>query len=190
MSDAALTPDTIVEAIAQVFAAEGSRAYLGEQVTMAQHMLQAAACAERAGAPDAEVAAALLHDIGHFTNVIPHKVLAEGRDNLHEDAGAAFLAPFFPPEVVDPVRHHVAAKRYLCTVKPDYLDRLSAASVHTLNLQGGTMTDAEARAFAANPHLDATLRVRVWDDQGKDPAMPHPDFDHYRPLLERLVVRG
>lgn len=182
------TRDTIVDFIEGIFLRRGAESYLGEAVSMAQHMLQAAACAERDGAPAAMVAAALLHDLGHYTNEMPDDVLMEGTNNYHEEAGANFLARFFPAEVVEPIRQHVATKRYLCAVDPAYFQRLSDASVYTLELQGGPMSEAEVAAFRANPYLEACVRVRHWDDEGKDPERAHPPFSHYRPLLASLVT--
>lgn len=182
-----LTPGTIVEFIGDIFARRGAESYLGERVTMSQHMLQAAQLAEEAGASERTIVAALLHDIGHYTNEFPDDALAQGTDNLHEEAGARVLAAFFPDEVTDPIRHHVAAKRYLCATDPAYFDKLSPASVHTLNLQGGPMDADEVRRFAAEPNLDAILQVRIWDDAGKDPARQTPGFDHYAPMIQRVA---
>ena len=181
------TATDIVDYLASLFESQGDQEYLGEQVSMATHMLQAALFAERQNASDAEIAAALLHDVGHFANDIDASVSEHGVDAHHEDAGADFLAKFFPPEVVEPIRQHVATKRYLCAVDPRYFDRLSPASVHTLNLQGGPMSATEVDEFEKNPHLQACIRVRKWDEAGKDPALAHPTFDHYVPLLQRLV---
>ena len=111
---ATLTPDNIVAFIADIFERRGADSYLGEQVTMSQHMLQGAQLAEQAGADDEIVAAALLHDIGHYTNEFPDDALERGIDNRHDEAGARVLERFFPDIVTDCVRHHVAAKRYLC----------------------------------------------------------------------------
>jgi len=182
-----LTANTIVDFIGDIFARRGAESYLGERVTMSQHMLQAALLAEQAGAAEPVIVSALLHDIGHYTNEFPEDALAQGTDNLHEEAGARVLAPFFPTSVTDPIRHHVAAKRYLCATDPDYFGKLSEASVHTLNLQGGPMSDLEATAFAQEPNLDAIVQVRIWDDQGKDPAITTPGFDHYAPMIQRVV---
>ncbi len=143
----ALPRGGIVALIADIFDRRGADSYLGEQVTMSAHMLQAAALAEAEAAPPALVAAALLHDIGHYTNEFPEDALERGIDNEHETAGARVLAPWFDADVTDPVRLHVAAKRYLCAVDPGYFARLSPASVHTLGLQGGPMAPAEIAAF-------------------------------------------
>ncbi|MBT3700092.1 MAG: HD domain-containing protein, partial [Alphaproteobacteria bacterium] len=163
MNEQSLSSDTIVEFIADIFARRGADSYLGEEVTMSEHMLQGAQLAEQAGADDALVAAALLHDIGHYTNEFPEDALDRGINNYHDSAGAAVLKAFFPATVVDCVRHHVAAKRYLCATDPAYHDRLSAASIHTLNLQGGPMTENEVAAFRTQAGLDAIVQVRLWD---------------------------
>lgn len=185
----ALNAGNIVDFIADIFHRRGAESYLGEQVTMSEHMLQSAQLAEQAGADEDTIAAALLHDIGHYTNEFPEDALEKGTDNLHEDAGAAVLAPFFPARVTDCVKYHVAAKRFLCATDPGYFGRLSPASVHTLNLQGGPMNGGEVADFAKNPNLDAILQVRIWDDQGKVKGMPTPPFAHYAPLLQRVVAR-
>lgn len=181
--------DTIVDFIGDIFARRGAESYLGEAVTMSQHMLQAARLAEVEDAGDELIAAALLHDIGHYTNEFPEDALARNIDNHHDTAGAMVLAPFFPAVVVDAVREHVAAKRYLCATDPDYYNRLSPASVHTLDLQGGPMNEEEQAGFRRHPNLEAILRVRLWDEAAKDPDVTTPSFTHYAPLLQRVVDR-
>lgn len=183
-----LDASTIVDFIADIFSRRGAESYLGEQVTMSQHMLQAAQLAEQAGASETVITAALLHDIGHYTNEFPDDALAQGTNNLHEEAGARVLAPFFPTTVTDCILHHVAAKRYLCATDPGYFAQLSPASVHTLNLQGGPMDNAEVAAFKKEPNLDAIVQVRIWDDLGKDPAITTPGFDHYAPMISRVAA--
>lgn len=182
-----LDAGNIVAFIGDIFARRGADSYLGEEVTMSQHMLQGAFLAEQAEAGDTLVAAALLHDIGHYTNEFPDDALARNIDNVHEEAGAAVIAPYFPTVVTDCVRYHVAAKRYLCATDPAYFGRLSEASVHTLNLQGGPMDAAEVAQMRKNPNLDAIVQVRIWDDLGKDPLMETPPFEHYAPMLQRVV---
>ena len=182
-----ISDDNIVDYIEDVFRRRGSESYLGEQVTMAQHMLQTAQCAELAGADGSQIVAALLHDIGHYKNEIPETSLAKGIDNFHEEAGANFLEDYFPISVVEPIRQHVAAKRYLCAVKSDYLERLSPASLHTLSLQGGAMNVKELQEFERNNYLEQSIQLRYWDDNGKDPDREHPPFSYYRSLVETLV---
>lgn len=185
----ALDPGNIVAFIADIFERRGADSYLGEQVTMSQHMLQAASLAEQAGADDESIAAALLHDIGHYTNEFPEDALDRDIDNRHDAAGAAVLALFFPERITECVRQHVDAKRYLCATEPGYFELLSPASVHTLRLQGGPMPEDETARFATQPHLDAIVRVRKWDDAAKDADRQTPPFAHYEPLLRRIVER-
>ncbi|AUG80223.1 gamma-butyrobetaine dioxygenase [Kitasatospora sp. MMS16-BH015] len=175
----------VLDTLAELFAGEGAGEYLGEEVTMAQHMLQAGALAEAAGAPDHLVAASLLHDVGHFGG--SGLELMRGADNRHSHTGADWLAHHFGPEVTEPIRLHVAAKRYLCAVEPTYRASLSEASEYTLQVQGGPMSPAEAAEFAALPGAADAVTVRRWDDLAKDAAAPTPAFEHFRPLLGRLL---
>lgn len=183
-----LDADNIVDFIADIFERQGADSYLGEAVTMSEHMLQGAQLAEQAGAGDELVAAVLLHDIGHYTSEFPPDAQDQGIDNRHNEAGAAVLAPYFPKSVTDCVRHHVPAKRYLCATDPDYFARLSEASVLTLKLQGGPMSAQEVEAFRRLPNLDDVLRVRIWDDEAKVAGRKTPSFSHYVPLLRRVVA--
>ncbi|TDT98472.1 phosphonate degradation associated HDIG domain protein [Streptomyces sp. 846.5] len=185
-----MTPDRILDLLSELFAGQGGAEYFGEEVTQAQHMLQAGALAEEAGADPALVAAALLHDVGHFHGGTTGDDLMAGTDNRHSHTGADWLAQWFSPAATEPVRLHVAAKRYLCTVEPDYADRLSPASVHTLAVQGGPMTPTEAAAFADHPYGADAVRLRRWDDAAKDPDARTPGFDHFRPLLATLLPRN
>ena len=157
--------------LADIFERRGAEEYLGEPVTIAEHMLQGAWLAEEDGASDELVAAALLHDIGHFTSEFGTYSPDDIEDKHHDEAGAEVLAPFFPPVVTECVRLHVAAKRYLCATDPSYFAKLSPASVHTLSLQGGPMSDAEVAEFSKNPFHDEAVRVRIWDEGGKVPGM-------------------
>ncbi len=176
-----------VRRLASLFTSDGARDYLGEPVSQAAHMLQAAALAESAGAAPALVAAALLHDVGHFTGAVTGHDLMRGQDNRHAAAGADWLSQWFGPEVTGPIRLHVAAKRYLCAVEPGYLGSLSAASLYTLGVQGGPMAAEEMAAFEAHPQACDALRLRRWDDAAKDPAAAAPAFGYYQPLLRRLL---
>jgi gamma-butyrobetaine dioxygenase len=176
-----------VQIIAELFASEGAADYLGEAVTQATHMLQAAALAERAGAAPPLVAAALLHDVGHFTSTVSGHDLMRGTDNSHSEQGANWLARWFGPDVTEPIRLHVDAKRYLCAIEPDYLRLLSPASVYTLGVQGGPMGEHEAAEFAASPFAADACRLRRWDDEAKVPDAPTPGFQHFVPVLAGLI---
>lgn len=182
-----LTRQTIVGFLADIFERRGGEEYLGESVTMAEHMLQGAHLAELAGEADEIIAAALLHDIGHFTSEFGMFSMADTQDRYHEEAGADIVARFFPSVVTDCVRFHVAAKRYLCAVDPEYLDKLSDASMHSLKLQGGPMNTEEIAEFEREPNLADIVKVRHFDDAGKVPDVEMPGFSHYAPLLQRVV---
>ena len=169
---------TAVETIGELFAGPAARDHLGEPVPIGEHMLQAGALAEAASAEGALVAAALLHDIGHL--------LGQDEDR-HGEAGAQWLSQWFGDAVTEPVRLHVAAKRYLCAVDAGYLGLLSAESVRTLSLQGGPMTAAEVAAFEALPFSRDAVAVRRWDDQAKDTVVTPPRFRHFAKSIEALV---
>ena len=169
---------TAVETIGGMFAGPGAREHLGEPVPIGEHMLQAGALAEAAGAEGALVAAALLHDVGH---------LRRETDTRHGEAGARWLSQWFGEAVTEPVRLHVPAKRYLCAVEPSYFALLSEASVYTLSVQGGPMSEAEASEFEALTYATDAVAVRRWDDQAKDTMVTPPGFAHFAPLLEALV---
>jgi gamma-butyrobetaine dioxygenase len=177
---------TIVDAIIELFARRGAGAYHGEAVSQAEHALQAAELAERAGAPDCLVVAALLHDVGHLLDGQDEDLAVRGVDGCHEEAGCAWLTQHFGPEVTEPIRLHVAAKRYLCAISPAYRDGLSPASLLSLSLQGGAMCDLERAAFENNPaHRDA-LRLRSWDDAAKATGLEVPGLEYYRVRLSRM----
>lgn len=180
-------PADILEFLQDLFARRGAEAYMGEAVTMAQHMEQSAACAEADGAADALVAAALLHDIGHFVGDFPLDALENGIDNVHEEMGAQLLAHYFPAEVTEPIRLHVPAKRYLCAVDASYRQLLSAASVQSLMVQGGPMDSSEVAGFEANPYHRDAVRVRRYDDDGKVAGLTIKPFGAYRDLLQSLL---
>ena len=184
-----LTPDTIVAFLGSIFERRGSEEYLGEPVSMGEHMLQGAAIAEQNGQPEEIIVGALLHDIGHFTSEFGTFTMDDTEDRHHEDAGAEVLERFFPTVITDCVRYHVAAKRYLCATRPDYFRRLSEASVHSLKLQGGPMSAVEVADFEKNPNLKEIVAVRYLDDAGKRAGMETPDYWHFAPMVQRMVDR-
>jgi gamma-butyrobetaine dioxygenase len=179
-------------AVARLLASAGARDYLGEPVTVLQHLLQAGSLAEAAGAPPALVAAALLHDVGHLLDAggqasLSGAELMAGADNDHAARGAGWLAQWFGPGVTEPVRLHVAAKRYLCGTDPGYHGQLSPASRYTLSVQGGPMRQDEAARFAAAPFACQAVQVRRWDDGAKDASAGPGSLERFLPLLGALA---
>jgi predicted HD phosphohydrolase len=178
-----------IDELLQIFCQQGSAEYFGESITFRQHSLQAAHFVALAGASDALIAAALLHDIGHLIGNAPAHLEDWHTDAEHEAVGARFLQTLFPLTVTEPVRLHVAAKRYLCATQATYLRQLSAASIRTLNLQRGPLSAADVARFEAEPfHTDALL-LRRCDDQAKIQGLVTPDFPHYKPLLQCLALQ-
>jgi [1-hydroxy-2-(trimethylamino)ethyl]phosphonate dioxygenase len=173
--------------ILSIYRTRGSGAYFGERVSMTEHGLQAAYFAQAEGAPDALIVASLLHDIGHLLERVPDAIEEWTADAHHEVIGAVWLARHFAAAVSEPVRLHVPAKRYLCATDARYVARLSPASVHTLQLQGGPMSAQEARRFEAERFWQDAVRVRRWDDQGKVAGLKTPGLDAYLPLIERVA---
>lgn len=169
----------IVDEIVQIFESRGVYAYLGEPLSQLDHALQTAHLAREAGADDWLVAAALLHDIGHLVTLesIPEEY---GFDKRHEFIGAAWLARCFGPEVIEPIRLHVTAKRYLCRFDQTYAGELSVASVRSLELQGGPLSPDEASEFEKNPYYDSAVQLRRWDDKAKIPAVEAGTIQQYR----------
>jgi gamma-butyrobetaine dioxygenase len=175
-----------VDEIFALFEGHGKAAYFGESVSQEEHALQTAYFATAEGAPEALVVAALVHDIGHLIDA--RSDAAEcGIDARHEEVGYAWLARFFPLAVTEPVRLHVAAKRYLCAVDPDYRRGLSPASVRSLELQGGPFSIEEAGVFLRGAFGNDAVRLRHWDDQGKVRSLVVPGLAAYRDSLLRQL---
>ncbi len=179
--------DDRLATIAALLQEKGRKQYGLDHVTQLQHALQAATLAEADGGGDALIAAALLHDIGHMVHGLDGNPAAAGIDDRHEELGQRWLARWFGPEATEPVRMHVAAKRYLCATEPDYFARLSPDSVRSLALQGGPMSAAEAAAFRALPHADAAVRLCRNDEAAKRPDAQTPPVAHFLPYVARSL---
>lgn len=175
-----------LDLIRAAFAERGSETY-GEGVSQLEHALQCAACAERDGASPALIAATLLHDIGHLIHDLPEDIADRGIDAQHESLGSAFLSQYFGPEVTEPVRLHVAAKRYLATGEPGYFELLSPASVQSLHLQGGLMSAQERARFAAERFAADAVKLRRWDDEGKIVGARTPDLAHFARFVKACL---
>lgn len=176
-----------LDAIFAAFDRYGSLSY-GEKVSQLEHMLQSAELAREDGASDALVAAALLHDIGHFEVPEPEDAENLAADMAHEVVAARALAGLFGVEVWRPVALHVAAKRYLSATEAGYVEGLSPASLASLKVQGGPFTPQQARRFEGLPFAEDAIRLRRYDDGAKRAGWVCSPLSDYRDMLERLVV--
>jgi gamma-butyrobetaine dioxygenase len=181
-----VTVATSVDEVLALYERYGEQRY-DEELSQLAHAEQTAALARAAGADDDEVAAALLHDVGHLLEVAQRDGPRDRTaDHRHEAVGAVWLAPLFGPPVTAPIGLHVRAKRYLCTVEPVYLDGLSAGSVASLQRQGGPLSASEVSAFEATEGWEGAVALRRWDDQAKVPDLAVAPIESYRPLLDTL----
>lgn len=159
----------------------GARETDDEDVDVLAHGLQCAAVLATTAADDPELqVAGLVHDIG--------TILWPGRPRTHARAGAAAVAPLLGERVAWLVGQHDQAKRYLVTVDPGYRSRLSPASVHTLEAQGGLLADGERASLDAEPWLDDVLTLRRADDVAKVPGASVPDLTHWRQVVQNVLA--
>lgn len=173
----------IVKEIERLFTERGDSLYGGEGVTQLEHGLQAAMLAEDSGADSPNIVAALLHDVGHLLHELPDDAPDQGIDDVHERLGYHWLTNHFGPEVTEPVRMHVDAKRYLCAVEPGYIETLSPPSLQSLMLQGGPFNADQIEEFEANPHFRRAVVVRRWDDLAKMVGFTTPPLAHFLPYV-------
>lgn len=178
---------SVIDEICTAFERRGQETY-GEGISQLEHAVQCAAFAERDGADAALVTATLLHDIGHLLHDLPADVADSGIDTQHEASGSAWLSRHFGLAVTEPVRMHVAAKRYLATMEPGYFERLSEASKLSLRLQGGPMSAPQAAAFADAPFFADAIRLRRWDEEGKIVGYHGPALDHFLPRVQACLA--
>jgi phosphonate degradation associated HDIG domain protein len=176
--------------ILELFRLRGDSQYGSEPVSQREHALQAAWFAEQQGADPCLVTAALLHDVGHLLHDLPEDAPDRGIDDHHETLAARWLQRRFPAEVCAPVQLHVAAKRYLCAVEPEYHNQLSPASILSLRLQGGPMSEQERMAFERLPGAAAAIRLRRWDDAAKITGLQTPPLEHFARQLDACLASG
>ena len=167
---------------------EKGQTFYDEVVTQLEHALQCAALAEKHNASSTVITGALLHDIGHFVLDEHNADIAFLDIDLnHEEVGAEYMSPFFPESVITPIRLHVPAKRYLCTVDDSYYDGLSDASKKSLKVQGGIMSDAEKAAFEEIQHYEDALTLRRWDDLAKVKGLETQGLETYRDIVQQCL---
>lgn len=177
----------VVNQIFDLFNRQGHQK-VGEKVTQLTHALHTAHYARMDNAPAEEVVAALLHDIGHLWEADNKGDMAIGYVANHEELGDQFLRRHFAKSVTEPVRLHVAAKRYLCAVDLNFFAGLSQASVGSLRTQGGPMSKEEIALFRANPFCKSAVRLRRWNDIGQDEDLTPAKLESYRELVESCVL--
>ena len=175
---------SVLETIEKTFNKRGKESYGIEPVTQLQHALQCALMAEEAQATNAQVVASLLHDIGHIMHDddLPDAD-TENYDDRHEEKAYEWLLENFGAAVADPVRLHVNAKRYLCTIDQDYEKKLTPTSYKSFLDQGGYMGEEELNQFKREPFYQEAVQLRIWDDLAKDSEKVTPDLNHYLPTI-------
>lgn len=165
----------------------GNLAYDGEGISQLEHAWQCGQLARNAGATPALQLASWLHDIGHLMSPFQDTPTLNGLNDLHEKVGASVLQSLWGPEVAEPVRLHVQAKRYLVATASAYLEKLSPDSLRSLALQGGPMSTQECAEFESNRFANDAQRLRAWDDQGKRQGWldggPQAALDELRSLM-------
>jgi len=172
-------PDLSAElhaALLEIYNVRAYGRYGLSQVNQLLHAVQSAALAKSRQLPVTLVVAALLHDVGHMVHDLGEHPAAQGIDDRHESVGAEWLKRYFGPAVVEPVRLHVAAKRYLCAVERGYHAKLSDDSIESLALQGGPMSADEVVAFEKEVFWKEAVALRRIDEIAKDPRGPMPLF--------------
>lgn len=180
----------VLDQIMTLLEKAGAERYGGENVSQLEHALQCAMHAERMGSSPELITAALLHDIGHLVDEGDEGLAEKGVDAYHETIAADWLRRHFSDAVVEPVRLHVDAKRYLCRAEPNYWAGLSQGSKTSLEVQGGIYSDAEAAIFIARPFAEDAVKLRRWDDAAKSPRLRTPGLDHYRPIVAAALKAG
>ncbi|ERN42918.1 phosphonate degradation operons associated HDIG domain protein [Rubidibacter lacunae KORDI 51-2] len=175
---------TTLTSILSVYRDRGRAQYGSEAVSQLEHALQCATLAQTAGQSEAMITACLLHDFGHLVHHLGDDPALLGIDDRHEARAIPVLEQLFPAAVTRPIQLHVAAKRYLCAVDPDYWDSLSLASKRSLELQGGVYSAEAAAAFIQQPYAEQAVQLRRWDDLAKVANLSTPDLDRFLPCLQ------
>ena len=161
--------------------------YIGEKLTMSDHMIQSAMLAEKAKCNDNLVCSCLLHDYGHFIIEDPYSLVNNNKDGEHEEIGYEYLKKFFNKEIVEPIKYHVLAKRYLARNKK-YFNFLSEASKKSLKLQGGILNDDESKEFKKKKYFKNSILVRKFDEMAKKTNIRMKSIDSYKSLLKSKLI--
>lgn len=181
----------VADEIVRLFELYGNDDYDGEPVSQTSHMIQ---CAMKAmdDAGDIElILGALLHDVGHLLKH-EHDTKSMGEYGVanHEGLGAEYLRKQgFSEKVCAMVEKHVAAKRYLVATDPIYREKLSPASVETLQWQGGPMIMEEAEQFTKHPYFEVIVKGRLWDEQAKDVNAYLLPLSFFHKLIQEHLIQ-
>jgi len=172
-----------------LFEKYGDEDYDGEPVSQTSHMVQCAMQAQHEEADRELVLGAFLHDIGHL---LRHQQKTEAMGNFgvvnHEGIGARYLeSRGFSERICAVVEHHVNAKKYLVTARPGYKEKLSLASLKTLEWQGGPMNESDAAVFEKHPFFKDIIRVRLWDEGAKARDIEMVPMQHFIKEIEEYL---
>ena len=161
--------------------------YIGENITISEHMIQSAMIAEKAKSPKNLVCSCLLPDYGHFILEDPDRLVKKKIDGKHEDIGYEYLKKFFKKEVVDPIKYHVLAKRYLVKEKK-YYNSLSDASKISLKLQGGALNKKQSKEFEKKNYFKNSIKLRKFDEVAKKSDIKMKSIIEYKDLLNSQLL--
>ena len=161
--------------------------YIGENITIAEHMIQSAMIAEKSKSKDYLICSCLLHDYGHFIVDDPDELVKNNQDGKHEDIGYEYLKKFFKKDIVEPIKYHVLAKRYLARDKKYYI-RLSDASKVSLKIQGGILSNKEAKIFEKDKFFKDSIKLRKFDEAAKRIGVKVKNISDYKSLLEASLI--
>ncbi len=161
--------------------------YIGEKVTMTEHMIQSAMLAEKNKCSSSLVCASLLHDYGHFILDDPNELVNNKEDGKHEYVAHLYLKKYFKKNVVEPIKIHVKAKRYLAR-NQKYYKILSQASKVSLHLQGGVMSEEEAKKFEKERFFHDAIKLRKFDEAAKKTGIKMKNINDYKNLLNTNLL--
>ena len=161
--------------------------YIGEKISMTEHMIQTAMLAEKANCSSNLICSSLLHDYGHFILENPDVLVSKMKDGKHEEVGCEFLKKYFIKDVIEPIKYHVEAKKYLARDKK-YYNTLSEASKISLKLQGGVMSNNEAKEFESNEFFESSIKLRKFDENAKKVGLKIKSINEYKNLLVSKLI--
>ena len=161
--------------------------YIGEKITISEHMIQSAMIAEKAKSRNSLICSCLLHDYGHFILEDPDELVRKKVDGKHEYIGYEYLKKFFSKDVVEPIKYHVLAKRYLARDRK-YFNSLSDASKTSLKLQGGVLNKKESKKFEKKDYFKQSIKLRKFDEVAKKTDIKMKSIIEYKDLLSSQLL--